>query len=57
MATHAGVITSMGSEIDDVIKASAELKGHAIALAGALLSIDVGQTECSVQSDKHGKRF
>ena len=46
MATHAGVITSMGD------KASAELKEHAIALAQALLSIDVGQTECSVESDK-----
>ena len=51
MATHAGVITSMGDGMD-VVAASAELKAHAIALAEALLSIDVGQTECSVESDK-----
>ena len=51
MATHAGVITSI-QDTDDVMKASAELKEHALALAEALVSIDVGQTQCSVESDK-----
>ena len=51
MATHAGVITSIKDRMD-AMAASAELKAHAIALAEALLSIDVGQTQCSVESDK-----
>ena len=41
MVTNAGVITSIRS-LNDAITASAELKAHAIALAEALLSIDVG---------------
>ena len=50
-ATHAGVITSI-EDGKDALKASAELMAHAIVLAEALLSIDVGQTQCSVESDK-----